>query len=162
MSYWWNKYSIRLVPWNKYYSIIFSFWNKYYQEQLYVHILTVNIECMWLGTKRMERLARLSPISKPCHINSIITSILYIYHNTSSSHGLKSYQISLISFEENKMFLAGHNVFLDKVVTLTFKIDKPDLFMKHSLVVCYNKTQYKLILSGRHIYACVSYCCNEE
>ena len=23
MSYWWNKYSIRLVPWNKYYSIIF-------------------------------------------------------------------------------------------------------------------------------------------
>jgi hypothetical protein len=60
------------------------------------------------------------------------------------------------------MFLAGHNVFLDKVVTLTFKIDKPDLFMKHSLVVCYNKTQYKLILSGRHIYACVSYCCNEE
>ena len=29
MSYKWNKYSIRLVPWNKYYSIIFSFWNKY-------------------------------------------------------------------------------------------------------------------------------------
>lgn len=40
MSYRWNKYSIRLVPWNKYYSIIFSFWNKYYQEQIYVHNTT--------------------------------------------------------------------------------------------------------------------------
>ena len=37
--------------------------------------LTVNIEFMWLGTKRMERLAeaRLSPISKPRNINSIFT-----------------------------------------------------------------------------------------
>jgi len=37
--------------------------------------LTVNIEFMWLGTKRMERLAkvRLSPVSKPRHIYSIFT-----------------------------------------------------------------------------------------
>ena len=39
---------------------------------------------MWLGTKRMERIAkaRLSPVSKPRHINYIFTvnaSILYIY-----------------------------------------------------------------------------------
>jgi len=54
------------------------------------------------------------------------------------------------------MLLAGHNVFSDKVVTLTFKIDKPDLFMKHSLVVCYNQTQYNLILSGRHVSVIVA------
>ena len=41
MSYRWNKYSIRLVPWNKYYSIIFSFWNKYYQEQIYGYSITI-------------------------------------------------------------------------------------------------------------------------
>ena len=41
---------------------------------------------MWLGTKRMERLAkaRLFPVSKPRHINSVFTvnvntPILYIY-----------------------------------------------------------------------------------
>ena len=37
MSYMWNKYSIRLVPWNKYYSIIF-----FLLEQIYVHtVMTV-------------------------------------------------------------------------------------------------------------------------
>ena len=48
-----------------------------------VHVLTVDIEFMWLGTKRMEILAKahLSPVSKPRHINSIFTlntPILYI------------------------------------------------------------------------------------
>ena len=55
------------------------------QDKYNIGVLTVNIEFMWLGTKRMERLveARLSPGSKPCHINSIFTvntPILYIYH----------------------------------------------------------------------------------
>jgi hypothetical protein len=45
---------------------------------------------MWLGTKQMEKLtkARLSPVSKPRHINSIFTvntPILYIYA-TAYSH----------------------------------------------------------------------------
>jgi hypothetical protein len=48
-----------------------------------IGVLTVNIEFMWLGMKRMERLikARLSPVSKPHHINSIWTvkaAILYM------------------------------------------------------------------------------------
>jgi hypothetical protein len=54
------------------------------QDKYNIGVLTVNIEFMWLGTKRMERLtnARLSPISKPHHINSIFTvkaAILYIW-----------------------------------------------------------------------------------
>ena len=54
------------------------------QDKYNIGVLTVNIEFMWLGTKRMEKLekARLSPISKPCHINSIFTvntPILYMY-----------------------------------------------------------------------------------
>ena len=54
----------------------------------YICILTLNIECMWLRTKRMEKLAnaRFSPVSKPRHINStfiVNTPILYIcwYYN---------------------------------------------------------------------------------
>jgi len=54
------------------------------QDKYNIGVLTVNIEYMWLGTKRMERLAkaRLSPVSKPRHINSIFTvntPIFYIY-----------------------------------------------------------------------------------
>jgi hypothetical protein len=45
------------------------------QDKYNIGVLMVNIEFMWLGTKRMERLveARLSPGSKPRHINSIFT-----------------------------------------------------------------------------------------
>jgi hypothetical protein len=45
------------------------------QDKYNIGVLTVNIEFMWLGTKRMENLskARLSPVSKPRHINSIFT-----------------------------------------------------------------------------------------
>jgi hypothetical protein len=47
------------------------------QDRYDISVLTVNIEFMWLGARRMERLAkaRLSPppISKPRHINSIFT-----------------------------------------------------------------------------------------
>jgi hypothetical protein len=53
------------------------------QDKYDIGVLTVNIEFMWLGTKRIERFvkARLSPVSKPRHINSISTvntPILYI------------------------------------------------------------------------------------
>ena len=37
---------------------------------------------MWLGAKRMEKLAKAFPVSKPRHINStftVNTPILYIY-----------------------------------------------------------------------------------
>ena len=30
------------------------------QDQYNIDVLTVNIECMWFGTKRMERLAKIS------------------------------------------------------------------------------------------------------
>ena len=45
------------------------------QDKYNIGVLTVNIEFIWLGTKRMEILAksRLSPVSKPHHINSIFT-----------------------------------------------------------------------------------------
>jgi len=54
------------------------------QDKYNIGVLTVNIEFMWLGTKRMERFAKahLSPVSKPRHINSIFTvntPILYMY-----------------------------------------------------------------------------------
>ena len=54
------------------------------QDKYNIVVLTVNIEFMWLDTKWMERLAkyRLSPVSKPRHINSIFTvntPILYIF-----------------------------------------------------------------------------------
>ena len=54
------------------------------QDKYNIDVLTVNIEFMWLGMKRMEILAkvRLSPVSKPRHINSIFTvntPILYVY-----------------------------------------------------------------------------------
>ena len=53
------------------------------QGKYNIGVLRVNIEFIWLSTKRMERLAkaRLSPVSKPRHINSIFTvniPILYI------------------------------------------------------------------------------------
>jgi len=56
------------------------------QAKYNIDLLTVNIEFMWLGTKWMERIAkaRLSPVSKPFHMNSIFTantSILYIYYS---------------------------------------------------------------------------------
>jgi hypothetical protein len=54
------------------------------EDKYNIGVLTVNIECMWFGSKRMERLskARLSPASKPRHIHSIFTvhtPLLYIY-----------------------------------------------------------------------------------
>ena len=41
-----------------------------FQDKYNVGVFMVNIEFMWLGTK-----ARLSPVSKPRHINSIFTNI---------------------------------------------------------------------------------------
>ena len=57
------------------------------QDKYNIGVLTVNIEFMWLGTKRMERFAKahLSPVSKPRHINSIFTAntpILFIYFSS--------------------------------------------------------------------------------
>ena len=53
------------------------------QDKYNIGVLTENIEFMWLGTKRMEKLAkpRLCHTSKPRHINPIFTvntKILYI------------------------------------------------------------------------------------
>jgi len=53
------------------------------QDKYNIGVLKLNIEFMWLGTKRMERFAkaRLSPVSKSRLINSIFTvntPILYI------------------------------------------------------------------------------------
>jgi hypothetical protein len=57
--------------------------------QVNIGILTVNIEFMWLGMKRMERLtkARLSPVSKPRHINSIFIreGLLYMTNGGKTS-----------------------------------------------------------------------------
>jgi hypothetical protein len=60
------------------------------QDIYNIGALTVNIEFMWLGTKWMERLAkaRLSPVSKPLHINYILivnTPILYMHCNINTS-----------------------------------------------------------------------------
>ena len=55
------------------------------QDKYNIGVLTVNIEFMWLGTKRMERFAKahLSPVSKPRHIHSIVyrqyTNIVYFF-----------------------------------------------------------------------------------
>jgi ribosomal protein L23 len=45
------------------------------QDIYNVGVLTVNMVVVWLGTKRMKRLAtaRFSPVSKPRHIHSIFT-----------------------------------------------------------------------------------------
>ena len=64
--------------------ITFFFLQILLQDKYNIGVLMVNIEFMWLGTKRMEKLekARLSPVSKPRHINSIFTvntPILYMY-----------------------------------------------------------------------------------
>jgi len=61
------------------------------QDKYNIGVLTVNIEIMWLGTKRMERLAKahLSPVSKPRHINSIFTvntPTLYILHSDKTDY----------------------------------------------------------------------------
>ena len=60
-----------------------SFLHILLQDKYNIDVLTVNIEFMWLGTKRTERLANacLSLVSKPHHINSIFTinaAIMYI------------------------------------------------------------------------------------
>jgi hypothetical protein len=57
------------------------------QNKYNIGVLTVNMEFMWLGTKRMERLAKahLSPISKPRHINSIFKNECYSTVNQSIS-----------------------------------------------------------------------------
>jgi hypothetical protein len=60
------------------------------QDKYNIGILTVNMEFMWLDTKRMERLAktRLSPVSKLRHMNSIFTDntpISYI-HTVNTYH----------------------------------------------------------------------------
>ena len=54
------------------------------KDKYKIGVLTVNIEFMWLDMKRMENSlkARLSPVFKPRHINSIFTintPVLYIY-----------------------------------------------------------------------------------
>ena len=53
------------------------------QDKYNIGALTVNIECMWLGTKRGKDSLKLvlSPVSKPRHINYIFivnTPILYM------------------------------------------------------------------------------------
>jgi hypothetical protein len=64
-------------------SITFFLLQILFQDKYNIGVLTVNIEFMWFGTKRMERLAKAhrSPVSKPHYINSIFTvntPILYI------------------------------------------------------------------------------------
>ena len=53
------------------------------QDKYNIGVLTVNIECMWLGTKRMERIVRgrLYPVSKPhkLYINREYTNTVYIF-----------------------------------------------------------------------------------
>ena len=52
------------------------------RDKYNIGVLTVNIEFMWLDTKRVEILAktRLSPVSKPRHINSIFTQYTNIVY----------------------------------------------------------------------------------
>jgi hypothetical protein len=58
----------------------YFFWQIVLQDKYNIGVLTVNIECMWLGTKRMEILAkaRLSPVSK----SRDNTPILYMHEVT--------------------------------------------------------------------------------
>ena len=56
------------------------------QDKYNIGVLKVNIEFMWLCTKDSLK-ACLSPVSKPCHINSIFsqyTNIVYILNLLSS------------------------------------------------------------------------------
>jgi hypothetical protein len=54
------------------------------QDKYNIGVLTVHIECMWLGTKRVERLykARCFPVTMHRHIHYMFTvnaPILYMY-----------------------------------------------------------------------------------
>ena len=53
------------------------------QDKYNIGVLTVNIECMWLGTKRMERIARVRiySVSKPhkLYINRQYTNTVNIF-----------------------------------------------------------------------------------
>ena len=70
----WHMYGLlrMMYPWCFLYSFINIKSNKIVfqillQDKYNIGVLTVNIECMWLGTKRMERIARvrLYLVSKP-------------------------------------------------------------------------------------------------
>ena len=86
----WHMYGLLRMryPWCFLYSFINIKSNKIVfqillQDKYNIGVLTVNIECMWLGTKRMERIAgvRLYPVSKPhkFYINRQCTNTVYIF-----------------------------------------------------------------------------------
>ena len=86
------------------------------QDEYNIGVLTVNIECMWLGTKRMERLAksRLSPISKPRHINYVFTVnlvswILEIHMSKMMDVYTKESTCEIILFMVNKILTIQGN-----------------------------------------------------
>ena len=75
-------------PWCFLYPFIIIKLNKIFfqiirQDKYNIGVLTVNIECMWLGTKRVETIARvrLYPVSKPhkFYINRHHTNTVYIF-----------------------------------------------------------------------------------
>ena len=54
---------------------------------------------MWFGTKRMERLAkdRLSPVSKPRHINSVFTiNTVYILKKLSNYNYIPPHLMNIV------------------------------------------------------------------
>ena len=67
-----------------------NFFGKFYCRIKYnIGVLTINIEFMWLGTKRLKLKLVFPSVSKPRHINSIFTvntPILYIYLSVKRLH----------------------------------------------------------------------------
>ena len=59
------------------------FYQTLLQDIYNIGVLSLNIECMWLGTKQMERIARvrLYPVAKPhiLYINRQYTNTVYIF-----------------------------------------------------------------------------------
>ena len=81
------------------------------QVQYTTGVLTVNIEYMWFGAKRMERLpnARIPTFSKPRYFNfifTVITPILYI--KTFSCNQYRYLLLRLLTVHINTYIVDGH------------------------------------------------------
>ena len=90
------------------------------QDKYNIGVLMVNIEFMWLGTKRMERFAKahLSPVSKPRHIKFYIyrqyTNIVYIL--------LQSYMYLSVSSFLFCMNIHACTCIIKEIIKIFFKL----------------------------------------
>ena len=91
---------------------------------------------MWLGTKRMERFAkaRLSPVSKPRHINCIFTvnaPILYMFMSTKK---LSDSREKMLTWEKTQLKAKWSVTYINQILQLITK--------KSILLVVYLDQQY--------------------